>query len=100
MSVDDKESSPNDNSGADSVAFYSVLLGGGNITDEEGAYPKENLLATVAAPAEASTAGVVDANGPKGKVADDIDETFSYFSFVPLSQETETMTLLMAEEEG
>ena len=38
--VDDKEDAPNDNSVADSGAFVSAILGGGNITKEEGNDPK------------------------------------------------------------
>ena len=49
MAANDEETAPNDNSGADIVALYLALLGGGNITDEEGAAPKEKLLADIAA---------------------------------------------------
>ena len=73
VAADDKEAATNNNAVADSRAFASALLVGGNIMDEEGADPKENLRAAVAAPAEAITAGVVDANGPKEKSAADTD---------------------------
>ena len=65
MAADNKEAAPNDNAGADAVSLASALLGGGNIADEEGAAPKENLLTAVAAPAEAITAGVVASNRSK-----------------------------------
>ena len=67
MAADNKEAAPNDNAGADAVSLASALLGGGNIADEEGAAPKENLLTAVAAPAEDITAGIIAADGPKGK---------------------------------
>ena len=65
VAADDEEAAPINNYGADAVAFASALLVRGDITDEEGASPKENLLTAVAAPAEATIAGVVAANGPK-----------------------------------
>ena len=67
--------------------------------DEEGAAPKENLLADVAAPAESITAGGVAVNGPKEKSASGTDDAFSYFYSPPLSQETELVAPLMVEEE-
>ena len=52
-----------------------------------------------AAPAEATTAGVVAANGAREKEAFGMDMSFSYFYSAPLSQETDPVKPLMAEEE-
>ena len=76
----------NKNYGADAVPFASVPLSGGKITDMEDADPKKSLLAAVAAPAEAITAGVVAATRTKGKVASGINEALSYFFSAPLYQ--------------
>ena len=65
MAADDEEAAKNDNYGADAVALASELLGGVNIMDEEEESLKENLIVAVDAPAEAITAGIVAANGPK-----------------------------------
>ena len=99
MASDDKEADPDKISDADAVAFASEVLGGGDIKHEEGAAPEENLLVVVAASAEAITAGIVSANGPKEKPAAGMDNLFSYFSSNPLSQDTEKATMLMAKEE-
>ena len=40
MAADDEEAALKNNSGADALAFASALLGGGYITDEEGAASK------------------------------------------------------------
>ena len=69
MAADDKEASRNENSGADVVEFASEILGGGDITDEEGSSTKENLLVAVATTAEVITAGIVSANIPKEKAS-------------------------------
>ena len=50
MAADNTEAAPNKNSGADAIAFDSPLLGGGDITDEEGAALKENPPMSVAVP--------------------------------------------------
>ena len=99
MAADDEEASLNKNDVADGGAFASALLGWGYITYEDGAALKENLLTASAALTEAITAGVVSTNRPKGESETVTDESFSYFSSVPLSQEMEPVTLLMAEEE-
>ena len=65
MTADNKEAAPNDNSGADAVAFASELLVGGYITDDEGASPKDNLITAITTLSEAMTTGVVSTNGPK-----------------------------------
>ena len=99
MEADDEKASPNENYGADAVAFASALLRGFDITDEEREALKKNLLLTVAAPAEDITAGVIVTNVPKEKSSAGTDETFYYFSSAPLSQETKPVTPLMVEEE-
>ena len=65
MAADEEEAALNENSGADPRALSSALLGGGEITDKEGAPPKENLLVAVAVLVDVITAGVVAADGPK-----------------------------------
>ena len=99
MTVDNVEATPNENAGADAIAFASALLGVGDITDEEEEYPNKNLLAAIAAPEEVITAGAVAAEGPKEKAAADKEEVLSHFSSTPLFQETDTVTLFMAEGE-
>ena len=79
-------------------AFATVYGRGGNITDEEGGAPKEKLIADVAAPAESLTAGVVAANRPKEKEAAGADKELSFFYSKPLSQETDPVPPLMADE--
>ena len=49
MAADVEESRTNENTGADALAFASEILGGGYITDEEGASPKENILMAIVA---------------------------------------------------
>ena len=100
MTADDKEATLNENAGADAVSFTSAILGGGYITDEEGAAPKEKFLTAIAAVTEAISAGVISSNGPMEKSAAGTEEAFSCFSFALLSQETDPVTLLMAEEEN
>ena len=60
---------------------------------------KDNLHTAITVLAEAITAGVISTNGPKGKLAASMDEEVSYFSSAPLSQDTEPVTPLIAEEE-
>ena len=60
-----KEAAPNKKADADAGAFDSAPLLGSYITEEEGSDPKENLLAAVAAPAEAITTGIVSADALK-----------------------------------
>ena len=67
VAADDEESSPNNNSGTDSGSLELAPLLGSDITYEEGADPKENPPAGVAAPAEAITAGLVAADTPEGR---------------------------------
>ena len=77
MAADDKEAAPNENAGAEAVVFASALLGGGYITDEEGAAPKDKLLTAITALAEVITSGVVATNSPKKKVSSGTDKAFS-----------------------
>ena len=65
MVADNKEAAPNDKFGADARDLAALPLLDSDITDDEGAFPKDNLLVTVAAPAKAITAGAVAVNVPK-----------------------------------
>ena len=67
MEADEKDASPNKKAVADAGALASAPLLGRDITGEEGAAPKENLLADITTPAEAITTGAVAANAPKEK---------------------------------
>ena len=78
----DKEAAPNEKDGTDAGALTSTPLLGKDITDEEGADPKENPLTAVAAPAEAITAGAVAAEAPKEKSSASADKA-SYSSLPP-----------------
>ena len=64
---DCKEVTPNEKAIVDITALASAPLLGRDITGEEGAAPKENLLADITTPAEAITTGAVAANAPKEK---------------------------------
>ena len=77
VTADDKEATLNENAGADAVSFTSAILGGGYITDEEGAAPKEKFLTAIAAVTEAISAGVISSNGPMEKSAAGTEEAFS-----------------------
>ena len=99
MAADNKEAAPNEKASADAVALTSAPLLVSEIKDEEGAAPKENPFADMAAPSKAITAGVVAADVPKEKSVSVADEVSYFFSSTPLSLETEPVPLLMAEEE-
>ena len=96
MVADDKEAAPKKKAGADSGALTSAPFSGSDITDKEGASPKDNPLAAVATPAEAITAGVVSADTPKEKSSAGADEASSFFSSAPLSPEMDMVPRLMA----
>ena len=74
VAADGKEAFLNEKAGAYAGVLAPVPLLGSDITDEEGVSQKDNPLAAVNAPAEASTAGVVTANAPKKKSASRKDE--------------------------
>ena len=99
VAADHKESAPNDMAGADAGALASALLLGSNIVDEEGASPKDNLLADIAAPEEAITADVVAADAPKEKALARADKASSSSSSAPLYPEMELVSPLLEEEE-
>ena len=65
MAADNKEATPNEKAGSGAGSLASEPFGGGDITDEEGAAPKENLLASVFTPSGAITTGFVAVDGPK-----------------------------------
>ena len=65
MEADNKEAAPNDKAGADAIYLALAPLLGSDITDEEGAFPKENPLVAVAAPVNAITTCNVSINAPK-----------------------------------
>ena len=101
MAADNKEAAPNEKASADAVALTSAPLLVSEIKDEEGAAPKENPFADMAAPSKAITAGVVAADVPKEKSVSVADEVSYFFSSTPLSLETETEPVppLMMEKE-
>ena len=84
MAADNEGAAPNKKTGADTGSLASAPLGDVDTTDKEGVALKENLLADVAAPKEAITAGVVDDDIPKVKSAAVADETSSFFFSTPL----------------
>ena len=65
--ADKEEAAPNGNFSTDTVALSSAILGGGEITDEEGEAPKDNLIAEFSAQAEEIASGVVAVIGPREK---------------------------------
>ena len=69
--------------GADARSLAPATLLGRDVTYEEGSAPKENDLASVATPVETITAGVIDANFPKEKLAAGADDASSFFSPTP-----------------
>ena len=85
MAADEKEADLNKKASADARDLALAPLLGRDITDEEGAYLKENLLAAVFSPAEAITAGVVAVNKPTEKAAASAYEASSLSSSSPLS---------------
>ena len=93
------EVAPNDKFGSDARSLASATLLGSDIIDEEGADPKENPLAAVAAPAEAITAGVISDDASKEKVSAGADKASSFSFFKPLSPETDPVPLSMEDEE-
>ena len=93
------EAAPKDKSGADTRDLAAAPLLGSDITDDEGASPKENPLVTVAAPAKAITAGAVAVNVPKEKSAAGTYKASSVFSSAPLSLYKDPVSPLMAQEE-
>ena len=85
--------------GTNSGALDSSPLLESNITDDEGETPKENLLLTVAAPAETINTGVVAADIPREKLPTGAYKMSYFFSSTSLYLETELVPPLMAEEE-
>ena len=91
LAADNEKSALNKKAGTDAGALASSHLLDRDITDEEGASPKDNPLAVDDTLAEAITTGVVDNDAPKEKPAAGADEASSFFSLSPLSRDGDTV---------
>ena len=70
----DNKAAPNKKAGTDARALTSTPLLVRDITDEEGADPKDNPLMAVVAPEEVISAGDVAAEAPKEKSSASADK--------------------------